>query len=211
MDAGAERGQNAGRGPSWRPFGPVGRRRTMAAPRLKLPFRTRADGRYESWRISQLFEDPRYADQYRDPETNAIIGHEGIDWACCTGTPIHAMAAGVVDQVIVGKPSGLRRDMSEEGNLPCLRQLRGRPDRRLRRRRIRSVLRASVRRAGAAGRPGRAGAAPVRNRLRRQVGQTRDPGLITSIALRTGPVPPARPIMGGGTNQAPCGTASTRA
>lgn len=88
----------------------------MAAPRLKLPFRTRADGRYESWRISQLFEDPRYADRYRDPETKEIIGHEGIDWACCTGTPIHAMAAGVVDQVIVGEPSGLRRDMSEKGN-----------------------------------------------------------------------------------------------
>ncbi len=83
---------------------------------MTLPFRTRADGRYESWPISQLFEDPRYADQYRDPETKEIIGHEGIDWACCTGTPIHAMAAGVVDRVIVGEPSGLRRDMSEKGN-----------------------------------------------------------------------------------------------
>ena len=90
----------------------------MAAPRLKLPLRTRADGRYESWPISQLFEDPRYADQYRDLKTKEIIGHEGIDWACCTGTPIHAMAAGVVDRVIVGEPSGLRRDMSEKENWP---------------------------------------------------------------------------------------------
>lgn len=71
---------------------------------LELPF---APG--ESWPITQGFDKvfdendkvvPGQVD-YGDPG-----GHEGIDWGCCSGTPIHAMAAGRVSLVDAGETVG---------------------------------------------------------------------------------------------------------
>lgn len=33
-------------------------------------------------------------------------GHEGIDWSCCSGTPIHAMASGRVSELVSGETAG---------------------------------------------------------------------------------------------------------
>lgn len=62
---------------------------------LALPF---AAG--QNWHISQTFDDARYKDGY------ALGGHEGIDWGCCEGTPIHAMAAGRVSAVVPDQVRG---------------------------------------------------------------------------------------------------------
>ena len=54
-----------------------------------------------TWEISNHFNDPRT--RYLYPEGS---GHDRIDWACPTGTPIYAMAAGTVDRVLVGEATG---------------------------------------------------------------------------------------------------------
>lgn len=71
------------------------------APFLQLPFKSRysaADDSFrpDSWPITQLFNDPRTRPFYEQDEQD---GHEGIDWGCCSGTPIHAMTAGCVTRV----------------------------------------------------------------------------------------------------------------
>ncbi len=67
------------------------------ASRLSLPF---APG--HAWKITNLFNDPGTLDLYRsdDPSDKVKLhGHEGIDWGCYAGTPIHAMAPGYVMRV----------------------------------------------------------------------------------------------------------------
>lgn len=71
---------------------------------LALPF---APG--ENWPITQGF------DKVFDENDKVVPGqvnygnpggHEGIDWGCCSGTPIHAMAAGRVSLVDAGETVG---------------------------------------------------------------------------------------------------------
>ncbi len=59
---------------------------------LGLPFRPG-----ENWTITNIFNDPATRELYQEFEQE---GHEGIDWGCCTGTPIHAMAAGYVHKAL---------------------------------------------------------------------------------------------------------------
>ena len=58
---------------------------------LKLPF---AEGTIH--RISSLFDDPRRGKEGWDPKQRSLGKHEGIDWACGLGTPIHPMVGGTV-------------------------------------------------------------------------------------------------------------------
>ncbi|MYD90180.1 MAG: SH3 domain-containing protein [Caldilineaceae bacterium SB0662_bin_9] len=65
---------------------------------LKLPF---ADGAI--FPITSLFKDPRRGSEGWDPDQRHLHIHEGIDWGCKTGTPVYAMAEGVVTEVIRGE------------------------------------------------------------------------------------------------------------
>ncbi len=40
-------------------------------------------------------------------------GHEGIDWSCCSGTPIHAMASGRVSRLVSGETAGALEDVPD--------------------------------------------------------------------------------------------------
>jgi len=89
------------------------------APFLQLPFKSRysaaADSfRPDSWPITHLFNDPRTRPLY---DQDGQAGHEATDWGGCSGTPIHAMAAGCVTRV---DPP----DENDPDNLPYGNQVR---------------------------------------------------------------------------------------
>ena len=86
----------------------------LARGDLALPF---ASG--ENWTISQGFDNKLTTVIIRKEVINdeeVIIreevpvyfdgGHEGIDWSCCSGTPIHAMASGRVSRLVSGETAG---------------------------------------------------------------------------------------------------------
>ena len=76
----------------------------LAPGDLALPF---ASG--ENWTISQGFDNKL---TWYDKELKKEVpvydagGHEGIDWSCCSGTPIHAMASGRVSRLVSGETAG---------------------------------------------------------------------------------------------------------
>ena len=74
----------------------------LARGDLALPF---ASG--ENWTISQGF-DNKLTTVINDEEVPVYDagGHEGIDWSCCSGTPIHAMASGRVSRLVAGETAG---------------------------------------------------------------------------------------------------------
>ncbi len=88
---------------------------------LALPF---APG--ENWPITQGFDkvfdenDKVVPGQVNYPEG----GHEGIDWGCCSGTPIHAMAAGRVSLVDAGETKGGLDDSDYTSGKPYGNQVR---------------------------------------------------------------------------------------
>lgn len=56
----------------------------------------------QNWETTNVFDDPGTRHLYRqegETEGQEKYGHEGIDWGCCEGTPIHAMAAGRVSHI----------------------------------------------------------------------------------------------------------------
>ena len=56
----------------------------------------------QNWKTTNVFDDPGTRRLYRqegETEGQEKYGHEGIDWGCCEGTPIHAMAAGRVSHI----------------------------------------------------------------------------------------------------------------
>lgn len=75
---------------------------------LALPF---AFG--ETWTITQRFEG----------------GHEGIDWACARGTPIYAMAAGTVTEIVSDRHlSGSHTGREANGNFVRIQTVNGDQD-----------------------------------------------------------------------------------
>ena len=62
---------------------------------LKLPFDAA-----ENWPTTNAFDNPGTRDNYH------AGGHEGIDWGCCEGTPVRAMAAGRVSKVVTDRVRG---------------------------------------------------------------------------------------------------------
>jgi murein DD-endopeptidase MepM/ murein hydrolase activator NlpD len=71
---------------------------------LALPF---ASG--ENWTISQGFDNKLTwfnKELKKEVPVYDAGGHEGIDWSCCSGTPIHAMATGRVSLVDAGETKG---------------------------------------------------------------------------------------------------------
>lgn len=57
----------------------------------------------DTWKITNHFNDKCTRHLYADA---GMDGHDGIDWGCPTGTPIYAMAAGTVDDIVVGESTG---------------------------------------------------------------------------------------------------------
>ena len=68
---------------------------------LALPFRSG-----DVWTLTNVFYDPRTSHLYGPEDTQR---HAGIDWDCCAGTPVYAMAAGTVTKAHVGAATGPRQ------------------------------------------------------------------------------------------------------
>ena len=87
---------------------------------LALPFATG-----ENWPITQGFDKVfDENDQVVAGHNYSEGGHEGIDWGCCSGTPIHAMVAGRVSLVDAGETDGGPADGDYTSGKPYGNQVR---------------------------------------------------------------------------------------